>query len=71
VYDNNGKPLQMSVNTPSTDGYTNVYPAFWTNPYIGSDLSNGALIAHEEVHQNEGDEPAALAAQDACLNWQA
>lgn len=64
--------MDMSVYYNPWDGYTNVYPSFWTNPYIGQDLATGALIAHEEYHhQGNTDENMANAVQSACLNWQA
>ncbi len=63
--------LQMSVFTTPRDGYTNVHPQFWNNEFINSDQATGALLAHEEMHHQGGDEAEAVKAQDACLNSQA
>lgn len=59
----------MSVSTPS-DGYTNVYPKFWTSGLTDAQ-STGALLAHEEAHHLGFGENYALSAQETCLNSQA
>ncbi len=61
--------MDMSVNNPS-DGYPNVYPSFWVNPFIGQPVATGALVIHEEKHHQGAGETEAQAAQDACLNPQ-
>jgi len=61
----------MSVFTNPRDGYTNVHPPFWSNPYIDQNQATGALIAHEEKHHQGFGEDEAVRTQDACLNSQA
>jgi hypothetical protein len=68
--------LDMSVYTNLStgaplDGYTNVYPGFWSNPFIGQNQATGALIAHEEAHHQGANETEAQAVQNTCLNPQA
>lgn len=60
----------MGVNTTPYDNYTNVYPLFWNNPYIGQPQATGALIAHEEKHHQHFGESEAQRVQDTCLNPQ-
>lgn len=61
----------MGVNTTPYDKYTNVYPLFWNNPFIGQPQATGALIVHEEKHHQGFGEAEGLRVQDACLNPQA
>jgi hypothetical protein len=62
--------IDMGVNTNPYDNYTNVYPSFWNNPYIGQPQATGALIVHEEKHHQYFGETEAQRVQDACLNPQ-
>jgi hypothetical protein len=67
--------LNMGVETVSptnpapADGYTNVYPAFWTSGNTNPQ-STGSLIAHEEGHHLMLSEAQAQQRQDVCMNPQ-
>lgn len=60
----------LSTGQP-IDGYTNVYPSFWSTPAAGEAQATGALIVHEEGHHQGLNESDASAIQDRCLNSQA
>lgn len=64
-----GVNVNLSTGAP-LDGYTNVYPVFWSNPFISQDVATGALIAHEEAHHQGSSEAQAEAVQNRCLNPQ-
>lgn len=56
------------------NGYVDVYPSFWNHGYSDPQHA-GALLAHEEQHQNGMDwdhnTHIAQAYQDACYNTSA